>query len=340
MPEAELWFGAHPKAPSLIAGSSRSLLEELERDAMLAGALGRLPFLMKILAIETPCSIQVHPSPEQAHEGYTRELGAGIDVDAPHRCYVDAYDKPELLCALEPCDALVGFRSSDEVRLLLIEAGCDGLASRLNDRNPGELFLDLLRSHPHEEIAMVTAHAASAQGPLWSWVLELQRLYPGDSGILAPLFLQLIHLQPGEAIFVPAGLIHAYLRGFAVEVMGASDNVLRAGLTPKHIDVEELARVVITDADEVSISTGRSSGDGWRHWDSDSRHFHLSGAELNDESVLITGPAIVMTVAGSVVVSSSEQRHQVVSGHAAFIAAGDKAEIAGTGRIFACSIPS
>jgi mannose-6-phosphate isomerase len=338
-PEAELWFGAHPKAPSPISGSNRTLLGELERDALMAGPRGRLPFLMKILAIETPCSIQVHPSPQQAHEGYTRELGAGIELDAPDRCYVDAYDKPELLCALEPCDALVGFRAAPEIAAFLRESRCDALADHLATEQPGDVFINLLNSRPADVIANVTNYAQTQSEPVWIWVTRLQSLYPNDPGVLAPLFLQLIELQPGQALFVPAGLIHSYLGGLAVEVMGASDNVLRAGLTPKHIDVAELARVITPTADVVDVISARSSDDGWVHWDASCDYFHLAAADLDQSTVALTGPAIVVTVSGSVVVSSSDQRYQVVAGAGAFIAAGDKAEVTGSGRVFACTAP-
>lgn len=340
-PEAELWFGAHPKAPSLIAGSHATLLGEFERDARLAGARGRLPFLMKILAIETPCSIQVHPSPDQAHEGYTRELAAGIEFDDPHRCYVDAYDKPELLCALEPCDALVGFRPAGEVAALLKQAECLTLANRLARSSPGELFLELLRTTPIDELAQLLGYSRAHRNddPVWHWIDRLAALYPGDAGLFAPIFLQYVRLEPGEAIYVPAGLIHAYLHGFAVEVMGASDNVLRAGLTPKHIDVPELARVVDTESEPVGVIHAAADPDGWRHWPTDSRHFHLAAADLNDSQVQIAGPAIVIAVEGSVTVSSTQQRHQVDAGRGAFVAAEDSAVIAGTGRVYACSVP-
>lgn len=340
-PEAELWFGAHPKAPSLIAGSHATLLGEFERDARLAGPAGRLPFLMKILAIDTPCSIQVHPSPDQAHEGYTRELAAGIEYDDPHRCYVDAYDKPELLCALEPSDALVGFRPAEEVATMLKQAGCSNLSDRLSNTTPGVLFLELLADAEIAELDKVTSFAAEHvdADPVWYWITRLASLYPRDPGLLAPIFLHYVRLEPGEAIYVPAGLIHAYLHGFAVEVMGASDNVLRAGLTPKHVDVPELSRVVSTESAPVSVITGTRGADGWNHWHASSPYFHLMGADVATETMTVEGPAIVIAVQGSIVVSSTEQRHQVDAGRGAFIAAADRATISGSGRIYACTTP-
>jgi mannose-6-phosphate isomerase len=296
---------------------------------------------MKILAIDTPCSIQVHPSPDQAHEGYTRELAAGIEYDDPHRCYVDAYDKPELLCALEPCDALVGFRAAEEVATLLKQAGCDALAQRLAASTPGELFLELLKEKPSLELDQVVAHAAKhgEHDPAWHWVNRLAALYPGDAGLFAPIFLHYVRLEPGEAVYVPAGLIHAYLHGFAVEVMGASDNVLRAGLTPKHIDVSELARVVSTESAPVAVLHGEDGADGWRHWTTDSPYFHLAAALVSGGELTVHGPAIVIAVEGSVTVSSTQQRHQVDAGRGVFVAAEDSAVIAGNGRVYACSTP-
>jgi mannose-6-phosphate isomerase len=151
--------------------------------------------------------------------------------------------------------------------------------------------------------------------------------------------MQYQRLEPGQAIYVPAGLIHAYLRGFAVEVMGASDNVLRAGLTPKHIDIDELSRVVTTDESPVSVITGVQADDGWQHWSTDSPYFHLSGAAVDGGELTVAGPAIVIAVEGSVTVSSTQQRHQVDAGRGAFIAAGDSASIAGRGRVYACTTP-
>lgn len=224
---------------------------------------------------------------------------------------------------------------------MLKQAGCSNLSDRLSNTTPGVLFLELLADAEIAELDKVTSFAAEHvdADPVWYWITRLASLYPRDPGLLAPIFLHYVRLEPGEAIYVPAGLIHAYLHGFAVEVMGASDNVLRAGLTPKHVDVPELSRVVSTESAPVSVITGTRGADGWNHWHASSPYFHLMGADVATETMTVEGPAIVIAVQGSIVVSSTEQRHQVDAGRGAFIAAADRATISGSGRIYACTTP-
>jgi mannose-6-phosphate isomerase len=260
-PQAELWMGAHPSAPShaVVAGRRVPLPELVAAapEAVLgAGVVARfgprLPFLAKLLAAAAPLSIQAHPDARQARAGFDRENALGIPLDSEKRCYRDASHKPELLCALEPFEALRGFRPPEQIEAL---AGALGAAAwrRLvaeafaREEPLAALFGDLLHLEPTHRRALVAeaaAAAAGAQDPALAWIPRLATLHPGDAGVLAPLYLHHHRLAPGEAIFLPPGELHSYLGGFAVEVMASSDNVLRGGLTAKHVDADELLRVL------------------------------------------------------------------------------------------------
>jgi len=271
-PWAELWLGSHPLAPSRLA-DGRALDVAIANDPIdwlgqrVFDRFGaRLPFLLKVLAAAQPLSLQAHPSEAQAAEGFTRETALGIALDAPQRVYKDPHHKPELLLALSSFDALCGFRSLDAtVDLLdaLAQGGAAGLAPFADGlRNVGGAdgqdasaalryaVGSLLTMAPGDQrhlVAETAAAAATHDGP-WSfetgWMVELATHYGGDVGCVVALFLNCVRLQPGEALFLAAGNLHAYLGGTGIEIMAASDNVLRGGLTPKHVDVPELLRVV------------------------------------------------------------------------------------------------
>lgn len=273
-PEAELWFGAHPAGPATVDG--RGLDEVIAADPV--GALGQrvvdtfgpqLPFLVKLLAAAEPLSIQAHPSREQAEEGFARENELGVALGDPRRNYKDPHPKPELIVALTPFRALAGFRPPEQTAELfqaLRVAELDRYASMLPTGSPtdGEgdmraLFTTLisLPSQARETLIDAVADAArrivsgERDGEVAEWIVdaarvfvELTQRYPGDVGALAALLLNVVSLEPGEAAYLGAGQLHAYLTGLGVEVMANSDNVLRGGLTPKHVDVPELVRVL------------------------------------------------------------------------------------------------
>jgi mannose-6-phosphate isomerase len=260
-PQAELWIGAHPSAPSHVVMDGRrvSLADLVAKDPeailgarVLARFGPRLPFLAKLLAAAAPLSLQAHPDAHQARAGFERENALGIPQGSERRCYRDASHKPELLCALEPFEALCGFRAPEAIREQVGRLGLPGLAdfvsAELARAEPLRALLGaLLRLDPGRRSDFVAAAAEAASGladPALAWIPRLAQLHPGDAGALAPLFLGYLRLAPGEAIYLPAGELHGYLGGFAVEVMASSDNVLRGGLTPKHIDVEELLRIL------------------------------------------------------------------------------------------------
>ncbi len=257
-PQAELWIGAHPLAPSRLDGRSLDVLIAERPDALL-GATSverfgpRLPFLLKVLAAAQPLSLQAHPSRAQAQAGFARENAAGVPLTAPHRTYKDDNHKPELICALTPFRALCGFRALDATRALLSRLRVERLTPLLATLDTGlaGFFRQVMTLSPAEAAALVTdvAHACATR-PVRGFEAEctnavgLARAYPGDVGVIGALLLNLVELAPGEALALGAGNLHAYLEGTGIELMANSDNVLRGGLTPKHVDVAELVRVL------------------------------------------------------------------------------------------------
>jgi len=301
-PQAELWMGAHPKAPSqvLADGLWRSLPEVIEESPeetlgreVAARFSNKLPFLFKVLAAAKPLSIQAHPNKEQAGQGFARENELGIPLDAGHRNYRDDNHKPEIICALTPFWALNGFRKIEETLSLLEEARVLGLAE----------IVSFLRSHPDRdglkkffnhlmttdsgkqrkivEQAVNYAENRTHEEPVWTWMIKLNEEYPGDMGVLSPIFLNLVRLEPQQAMYLPAGELHGYLEGVGIELMANSDNVLRGGLTPKHIDVQELL-VVLNFADgEVNILSPENLTLGEAIYSTEAEEFVLSVIRIN-----------------------------------------------------------
>lgn len=295
-PQAELWMGTHPKGPSRVVVDARTIPLEALIAENPVGILGRavvdrfgphLPFLFKVLAAAQPLSIQAHPDKHQAEIGFARENQAGLRLDAPDRNYRDANHKPEILCALTPFWALNGFRPPQEAAALLAPV-CPPLLhsalSALKDAQGSGLrhffktIMTLGETERHEAAGQVLALARkrAGDGPVYRWMIRLAAAYPGDMGILAPGLLNLIELLPDQAIYLPAGQLHAYLEGVGIELMANSDNVLRGGLTPKHMDVPELLRVVRFEAVPVKVITPTMSGDGALLYPSGAAEFQLS----------------------------------------------------------------
>jgi mannose-6-phosphate isomerase len=276
-PQAELWMGAHPKAPSRVAG--RTLLEIIEDDPVgMLGATtvdrfqGRLPFLFKLLAADTPLSIQAHPTKAQAEAGFVTENAAGLSLDAPDRNYRDDNHKPELLCALTEFWALNGFRELpkmfeifDEAELLTISSEIESFRQTPNRDGLRRFFqavfnLDGSRKQSLLEELLGSARRFESVRPEYQWVLQISNLHPGDIGVLCVFMLNLVKLDPGQAMFCAAGDLHSYLDGFAVELMANSDNVLRGGLTPKHVDMPELMSTLTfrdRDVEVIEPEAGR-----------------------------------------------------------------------------------
>jgi mannose-6-phosphate isomerase len=360
-PEAELWFGAHPGDPAWLATDNGevSLLQAVTADP--EGQLGStsrgrfgdvLPFLVKVLAADEPLSLQAHPSAQQAIEGYLREERLGIPVSSPVRNYRDTSHKPELLVALHSFEALAGFRpAAGTVELLraLAVTDLDPYIELLNDQSDADglraLFttwitapqpaIDVLVSAVIDGAIEYVSSGATEFAAEAKTVLELGERYPGDAGVLASLLLNRITLEAGEALFIPAGNLHTYLRGFAVEVMANSDNVLRGGLTPKHVDVPELLRVLDftptgekqlrpqvqregleliydTPADEFAVALLTVDGEHLGHEvDASSGHGDIQG------------PQILLCAEGSMMLHAKSGSLALQRGMAAWVAADD-----------------
>ena len=264
-PQAELWMGSHPKAPSMaiLNGDRISLAEWINRDP--SGTLGasvakkfsnQLPFLFKVIAAEKPLSIQAHPNKEQAKAGFERENQKNIAPHASNRNYRDKNHKPELICALEPLWALKGFREIGDIISLIDSLGAsakglemDWLRSQANNCDLKRFFISLMTVERDKQKRLFNEIEAglkdfSLSGPVFDWIRRLNQEYPLDIGMLSPLFLNIVQLQPTEAMYIPSGELHAYLEGAGLEIMANSDNVLRGGLTHKHKDIPELLRVL------------------------------------------------------------------------------------------------
>ncbi len=296
-PRAELWMGAHPKAPSFVNydGQWLSLTELIAKypqeilgnDVALAFD-NKLPYLFKVLAAAKPLSIQAHPGLNQAKEGFKRETDQGIAIDAPNRNYKDDNQKAECICALSTFWAMCGFRNIPDILALMGQNCPVGLACELDllkkqpdFRGLKRFFTDLLtldcqRKKRVIDEAVQNAHQYSDENFAFYWMTRLANEYPSDIGTLAPLLLNLIELKPGEALFLPSGELHAYLEGVGMELMANSDNVLRGGLTPKHIDVPELLKVVNFKPRPVNILKTIKKNENERVYVSEADEFVLS----------------------------------------------------------------
>lgn len=230
-PWAEWWLGTHPGGPASTEGGRP-----------LADVAGELPYLLKLLAARTPLSLQTHPDTVTAAAGFARENAAGIALDHPRRIYRDPHAKPEVLIALTPFDALCGFRPLAGTEALLRGLGAPDLAARLGRDGLAATVGAVYRGDV--DVADVVAACVGRAEPEAELVCHLDAAYPGEPSVAITLFLNRVTLEPGEAIHLTPGNLHAYLHGVGVEVMGASDNVVRGGLTPKHVDVDELLRVL------------------------------------------------------------------------------------------------
>jgi mannose-6-phosphate isomerase len=357
-PEAELWLGAHPGDPAWLENSDgeMSLLEAVAADP--EGQLGPaararfgdvLPFLVKVLAADEPLSLQAHPSAEQAAEGYLREERLGIPVSSPLRNYRDTSHKPELLVALQQFDALAGFRpAARTIELLraLAVSDLDPFIELLNDQSDADglraLFTTWITAPQPDIDVLVTAvlqgaiHYVSCGAKEFAaearTVLELGERYPGDAGVLAALLLNRVTLGPGEAIFLPAGNLHAYLRGIGLEIMANSDNVLRGGLTPKHVDVPELLRVLdFTPTTEAQLRPPTHRDGLGLVYDTPTDEFAVSVLALGDDQLSHEvdapsrhdGPQILVCTEGSTSVHGKSGALAMTRGAAAWVAADD-----------------
>jgi mannose-6-phosphate isomerase len=367
-PEAELWIGAHPADPSSLIGLDGALqpldrlLERHPQTLLGADVLtrhgARLPYLLKVLAIAKPLSLQVHPDPERSQRKFNEESGT----------YVDPFAKPELLYALRLVDAMSGFRDCAEAEELLRQLDCPSLSplvdvltstappqSRLEDAfarlvtwpDAGRAALvDDVAEHSHRLLRSgddITSLAPSHRRTL-TWVSRLAVLYPKDPLVAAPFLLDVVQLSPGETLFIPAGTPHAYLAGFGVEIMANSDNVLRAGLTHKEIAVDELLEVIdggtrpVRDVPEVQLGPSEVA------WRPPVEEFQLSRLRLTGSTPIacyprLRGPQVVLCTAGTVGVATSSYALALHPGESAFVgASGGPITLAGPGEVFRAAV--
>lgn len=381
-PEAEMWLGAHPSAPSLASdgqpgGADTGLDRLIAADPQgllgpeVAAAYGRLPFLMKLLAAGKPLSIQVHPSADQAAAGYAAENAAGLAADDPQRNYRDGSHKPEMIYALTNFAALSGFRSPAETAGLFGTLGaaleaeaaetCARIVSLLSNPDEAEALRStceyLLGGSPElgrlgaAALRAIEANPALAEHPSLAELPRINEHYPDDIGVLVSLLLNLVVLEPGQAIYLGAGNVHAYLRGLGVEVMANSDNVLRGGLTPKHIDVPELLRVSSFEALGVPHLEATETMYGQQVFTPPFAEFQLQHIELDavanaadmgggDVPVDANGPVIVLCIEGEVLIDTPRGDELLRRGDSLFIGANEAPAIArrsanAAGRAFA-----
>jgi mannose-6-phosphate isomerase len=356
-PEAELWLGAHPANPSRlrVGDGTVSLLDRIADDP--AGQLGpraragfgdRLPFLLKLLAADEALSLQAHPSAAQAKEGYAREEAAGIPRDSPVRNYRDDSHKPELVVALTRFEALAGFRDPHRTVSLLRALDVpelDHFVSLLEGQPDSSGLRALFTTWitlPQPSLASLlprildgcVRYLSGAAGPREfapevRTVLELGESYPGDAGVLASILLNRVTLEPGQGLYLAAGNLHAYLHGLGVEVMANSDNVLRGGLTPKHVDVPELLRVLDFEplTGPARVATPSPDNQAVYVYDTPAPEFALSRIDLTPESSTAvlgrTGPRVLLCTAGSVTLRCGDEYLELARGESAWIAASD-----------------
>jgi mannose-6-phosphate isomerase len=336
-PQAELWAGAHPAAPSSVDGTPLDALISRDPLGMLgAASVDRfgptLPYLLKVLAVEKPLSLQVHPTTAQAEAGFAREEARGIPVGHPSRTYKDPFHKPEMVCALTEFHGLCGFREPAETAGLLEDLAVPELRpwiAILRTEPPATALRTVLDQMLDETARPILAATEPA---LTGVHADIARAHPGDRGILAALLLNHVELKPGQALFLDAGVPHSYLGGLAIEVMANSDNVLRCGLTGKHIDVPELMRVVEfapTEPDRVEPAAGS-------RYSTSAEEFTLVRHDLTgDPDPLPTGlPQTLLCLEGEAHLTT-DRTLTLTRGEAAFIPAdAPPARLTGEGTLY------
>jgi mannose-6-phosphate isomerase len=366
-PEAEVWMGAHPKASSGVVLSDRVVPLTQAVAESPAAWLGSevvarygatLPFLFKVLAAGAPLSLQAHPSIAQARAGYDAEDARGIPVDAPHRNYRDRNHKPELICALTRFEALCGFRARDKAIALFHELNSPTLThavqplfqETLSDDESAirATFAGLMRLSKSEQQflcaetlnSLPTGHSPFASS--YKWARRLEELYPGDVGMVVSLLLNQVTLQPGQALYLPAGNLHAYLEGLGVELMANSDNVLRGGCTPKHVDVEELLAVLTFRGGPIPVINPAPGDAPIQRYITEAEEFELSRVRVSSKLTIPShlGPRIVLAVEGEVTLDCSGASHVLRAGESAYLLPGESIIASGDCSLFVAAVGS
>ena len=353
-PYAELWMGAHPGQPSVlsdgrpldeaVAGDPESLLGVAARHRF----GDRLPFLMKVLAADAPLSLQAHPTTAQAEVGFAAEEAAGVPLDDPTRTFKDPYHKPEILLAITPVEALCGFRPLVESLHCLAKLQLTELLPTIAALAHGGLrtaIPQLLALSERRRESLVTAVAAKAASFVaahdpefintYRWASSLAEAYPGDPGVVISLMCNHLTLAPGEAVFLPAGNLHAYLSGAGVEVMASSDNVLRGGLTSKHVDLAALIEVLdFTDGKVPVIHP--VLGPGGLRYPTPVDDFDLTRVQVDVEPGILStaGPQVVLCAEGVAVLTAADGEIVLPQGASAFVPAGQPVTARGPALLY------
>ncbi|MDR1238251.1 MAG: mannose-6-phosphate isomerase, class I [Propionibacteriaceae bacterium] len=358
-PLAEYWLGAHALSP---ASTPQGGLDDLVKrhpqwlGQATADAYGpQLPFLLKVLSARHALSLQAHPNREQAEAGFARENAAGIDLASPERVYTDDWPKPEILIALDTFESLNGFREPQATAELFAGLGvADELSSvirPLTERKGAaalaQVFLDALslegeRRHLVDVAAAAAMKHSNDEGPVGDFArtaVELDNVFPGDRGILAALLLNRVTLQPGEAFYVAPGQMHAHLRGTGIEVMATSDNVIRGGLTPKHIDVHELVSVVDFAPQQPQLTLPVENRPGVDRYKTPCPEFDVWRVRISPDLATIRLPGsrsarIALVISGQVTITSGDSM-PLRQGQSVFLSAEElDASINGDGIVF------
>jgi len=354
LPMAELWMGAHPKSSSRVLnaeGKEQSLRDVIDADktALLSAAVaerfGELPYLFKVLCAAQPLSIQVHPSKKAAEVGFAKENAAGIPLDAAERNYKDPNHKPELVFALTPFLAMNAFREFSEIAALLAPVANANPAigqfiAEPTSERLSALFAGLLNMQGEEKthaLHILRAALETQTGAAWDAIRLIAEFYPDDSGLFSPLLLNVVQLNPGDAMFLFAETPHAYLRGTGLEVMANSDNVLRAGLTPKYIDIPELVANVqfIAKPANTLLTQPVKNGDMLDFpIPVDDFAFSLHSLSADATELAQDGAAIVFCLEGEAIIHKNGHTLALKPGESAFVAANESpVEVSGSGRL-------
>lgn len=316
-PWAEWWLGTHPGGPATT--DTGTPLREVSGD---------LPYLVKLLAAAAPLSLQTHPDTATAEAGFAREQAAGLRVDDPRRIYRDPSAKPEVLIALTAFDSLCGFRPLGDTEQLLHSIGADELAGLLRTDGLEAAVSALYRRHVDPvRVVMACRHHDSDEARL---VAHLDRMYPADPSVVVTLFLNRVRLSAGQAIHLTPGNLHAYLHGVGVEVMGASDNVVRGGMTNKHVDVEELLRVLRFEPLQHPAVTADETAPGmWR--------YPTTGAPFVVTRLDVAGRMPYRSTSRTVLLCTEGDSGPLHHGEAAYLAPGDELVLAGPATVWAAA---
>jgi mannose-6-phosphate isomerase len=343
-PYAEAWWGAHPSAPSVTA--SGPLDEVIAADivgtlgAAVARDYGKLPYLLKVLSIARPLSIQVHPTLETARAGFAAEEDGGVAMTDPHRNYKDASHKPELLLAVTDMTVLSGFRPEAELMRDLERLGGDDAAS-LRDALEAEGiagYVLTVLTRDHTDALDRLAQGLSGGSMTAQIAADALAHHVRDNGALVALAMNAVALKPGEAIFTPAGTVHCYIRGDGVEIMANSDNVVRAGLTHKPIDANLLRELAVLSPGAPAVPTETIIGSA-RRLSTDATEFELvvvSDGTFDAES----GPRIVLAIDADARVQTERDAAILGRGDSVFVAASEgQLHIETSGVVVVASVP-